>query len=156
MHHIDTAHNAKSFPCKNEESIKFSAPTTTKKISKFAIIFRSVTELYLGPFQTSMMELLCENGQRIKVLNYFSKKARSWMFKVPYTPLSNLPSAIRKYNSPANYSLLPIIFLQRHIQNSVRQIRWSVRRLRGFLRCVQYRTEQKKSATILVKHDLKT
>ena len=49
------------FPEKNEEIIMLSPPITTKN-QQICMIFRSVKEYYLGPVQTSMMELLCQNG----------------------------------------------------------------------------------------------
>ena len=49
------------FPAKNEESIMLPPPITTKN-QQICMVFRSVKEYYLGPVQTSMMELLCQNG----------------------------------------------------------------------------------------------
>ena len=34
-------------------------------------------DVYLGPCETSMMELLCENSQRVKPVSYFRKRTPS-------------------------------------------------------------------------------
>ena len=39
----------------------------------------SSTEAYLGHCQTSMMELFYESSERLLTVNYFHKKAPSWM-----------------------------------------------------------------------------
>ena len=33
------------------------------------------SKMYLGPYQTSMMEFICENGYSLETANYISKKA---------------------------------------------------------------------------------
>ena len=36
-----------------------------------------IAEAYLGPYETTMMEPFCKNGQWLKAINYFHKKAPS-------------------------------------------------------------------------------
>ena len=35
---------------------------------------QKITEVYLGSSEISIMELFCENSQRLKAANYFHKK----------------------------------------------------------------------------------
>ena len=51
-------------------------------------IGESLPEMYLGLFQTSLMERFCENNHWLKVANYFRKGTPSKMLeRVVNTPL---------------------------------------------------------------------
>ena len=42
-------------------------------------VTEEITEPYLGPSNTSVMEIFCENNQQLLVVYYFSKEALSYI-----------------------------------------------------------------------------
>ena len=74
------------------DSVLYTPMRTVWKILEY---LTGTAEAYLEPSQTTTMKLFCENSQRLKAVDYFSKK--SFVVEVPLG--SKYASALNKENN---------------------------------------------------------
>ena len=81
-------------------------------IANFELVFDTLADTYLGPWQTSMMKHFCENMKRRKAVNYFHKNASPkklhWVLNTPLTLVFDFTSSKNSSLKLLNTKLLDL------------------------------------------------